>query len=228
MKRICFVGLFLCLTTFLLSQLNRVPSPSATAQNFPAIDQQRGAQNQGNPCVNGSEGPSGQTACPSSRHGRAVRRHSGLRVRPDSTYTTQVSGETYCNLDYSTTNFSSDDIYDISAWGDGDTPLPISLQPTPVIEASCGLGFDPSNGGGSVGSQRALVWGGADVDVSCVVATGVCSANVDGEVKAYSMLLEGYGPPLGSLSFSGTSSAAQMEYYTDPTTGLIGNFTWKL
>jgi len=50
----------------------------------------------------------------------------------------------------------------------------------------------------------------------------VCSASVDGEFEGDSQLPDGYpGPLLGSLSFSGTGSDAQMSYYTDPNTGLL-------
>jgi hypothetical protein len=54
------------------------------------------------------------------------------------------------------------------------------------------------------------------------VATGVCSATVDGGLYVYSSLPGGeQGPLLYSLYFSGTGSDAELDYYPDPDTGLL-------
>ena len=145
------------------------------------------------------------------RHGRAGR-HSGLGVRPDSTFTTQVGGSIDCISDENVLiNVSAGDM-----WAYATPPYEeIGTYPNaPVVEVSCGSNFSPSHDGiedqeAQVNEQLTrFVLGDGWIDATCVVATGACSANVSGDVRiAYSSLPNGEeGPLLVNLSYSGTSS----------------------
>lgn len=198
MKRASTACLLLCLTsTFLLAQLNRVLQPSVTSQH---------SQKRGNLCVNG-------TSCPSSRHGLAV----GSKGRSDPKNTIWVDGYVECNLGYTEVNLSSDDIYGWSSWE------AYSFQPLdpndPVLEAWCEVPFDtPGLGRLYFRGQDTYSSGTVGIDVSCVQATGLCSATSFGGVTVYSP--SGDESILATLSFS-EASGASMDYYTNPDTGLL-------
>jgi len=193
MRRACFVCLFLCFTTFLLSQ------------TLPARAQR----------ASGSSSRRHVARVIGQRHGRVVERNPGSRASRRLGFSTEVQGSVECNADYWWVYFSSSDI---TAWASFDGYYYKPQQP-PVISANCGSPIQPGLGGGSVGDQNTTdVWGAAWVTVTCNVDTGVCTASVDGSVTLYPKNEE--GPPLGSLSFSGDADAS-IDYYQDPVSGLI-------
>ena len=205
-----FVRLFLTLALLVAG---------AIAQNPPTRYQHGRNQIRGNACVTGIDGSIGQTRCPSVRPSRTARQHSGSGVIPDSAYTTAVSGYVFCNSDYSAANFESDDM---SGWSSIDSrPFPLLDPSAPVLDVGCSIPFQAFLGAVQVGSQQTRnIRGGVSVNVSCVVATGVCSASVYGDVTAYSPLFDSQ-VLLGHITFWGAGSNAQLETYIDPDTGLL-------
>ena len=191
MKRACFFSLPLLLTTtFLLSQSNPV--------HLPVLAQSNAAP--GTSCDIGSEGASGHSPCGTARLARKTRWHR-LKWRADSSGNTTVSGEMFCyGDDYASISFNSDII---SASGDTpNDPFAGGVPEEPVIELYCSVDFESDLGAwGSIGGQStSQVFGSADTDVYCTLATNACSGTVSGGVTLYPQNYEDWGdlPSIGS------------------------------
>jgi hypothetical protein len=95
-----------------------------------------------------------------------------------------VSGDVYCNTSFWGAEVYWDNFIAQSNYDQAPSIPPLDPN-APVLEVDCGLRFEPDIELGIFGYQKVNVWGFVDADVSCVVATGACSANVNGSANVY-------------------------------------------
>ena len=136
------------------------------------------------------------------------RRHSGSKISPATTGGITASGDVYCDGDF----YSNFSVGDIDVWASVPGYFP-EINPAPVLSVSCSVPIEPTTGGSDAGSP---VWGGVSLSVTCVVATGVCSAIVDGDLDVYSVL-PGGRKALCSPVLTSLVRVAMLSWTTIPT-----------
>ena len=149
----------------------------------------------------------------------------------ESLWSTETTGDFYCTvladqaygcMDESAPSISGSACALISA----DGPFAIVNPGDTTVTAQCGIDNNGTfQGYADVGSKSTqFVSGYTTITATCVIATMNCIGTINADFDAYeSSDDEGdFGPLIGEVSFSGTSTAVGMTIGTDPDTGLYG------